>query len=72
MAHLNDCTSWLQTLNESVDRHYAQIDTATGTHGYRLRFTLFVADHQQVRHLFQRVLAYFIANLLVAQIGSLL
>ncbi len=57
-----------QTLNEGADGHHAQINTATGTHGYRLGITLFVADHKEVRHLFQRVLPYFIANLLVAQI----
>src|SRR5258708_21201864 len=59
----------LQTLKECIDAHHASIDTATSTHGYGLRLTLLVSDNQQIRDLLQRVLSYFIANLLVAQIA---
>src|ERR1700722_17567058 len=59
----------LQALKECIGRHHASIDTATCTHGYGLRLTLLVPDNQQIGDLLQRVLAYFIANLLVAQIA---
>nr|WP_260849085.1 hypothetical protein [Burkholderia thailandensis] len=36
-----------QTLNEGLDGHDTQIDAATGTHGYRLCFTLFIAYDEQ-------------------------
>ena len=42
---------------------------ATSTHGYGFCLPLLVADDQKIRDLLQRMFAYFIANLLIAQIA---
>ena len=69
MALLEQAQIIAQTFNEGIDWHCAKVDTATGTHGYRLGIPLLVADHEEVRHLLKRMLAYFIAYFFVAQIA---
>src|SRR5690242_19392650 len=59
----------LKSFDEVGQRHAAQILARTGTHGNGPRFLLTVTDHEKIRDLLQRMLADFIADFFVAQIG---
>src|SRR4249919_23760 len=59
-----------QLCGESFRRDCAQIFAAARAHGNQAQFLLAVTDDQQVRDFLHRVLADFIADLLVPQIGG--
>ena len=52
-ALLERCAFLRQTFDERVNGHHTQIHAATGTHGYRIRFLLFVPYDNKVRNLLQ-------------------
>src|SRR3546814_17293350 len=58
-----------QQLGTFLNCHAAKILSRAGTYRDRFAVTFTLADHQQVRHPLQGVLADLVANLLVAQIG---
>src|SRR2546427_9129826 len=60
----------VEPLDEGLQAHAAQIFARTRTHRHSPIFLLAVTDDQQVGHALQRMLADFIADLLVTQIRA--
>src|SRR5438445_10683682 len=57
-----------QALGELRLGHRPQVFATARADGNKAIFLLAITDHEEVRHLLQRVFTYFIANLLVTQI----